>query len=259
MLVKFLKTAAFIAIIAFCIWALWTGQQRPRPSVIAAVPTAECTPTSLPDAFYALDGALREFDDALQLAINVPRELVVGQVEQLQRVRREVEAHVVPACLDAYKTSLVSYMNRVVELLIAFVAGATPEQVSLGLAGTTDLRQAVYNEFALVAGASPTPYPTPMPIMEATPAAGVGIPVTGAPTDAVVSVTNPDGVNLREGPGVNYTFEVVLQAGSQLAAVGSDVSRQWIFVEANEYAGWVFLPLVELNVPVDSLPVIESP
>lgn len=253
---KILKIIAFVAVIAFCAWALWTGQQSSRPTVIAAVPTAECSAASLPESFYILDGALREFDDALNLAINVPRDLVVGQVEQLQRVRREVEGQMVPLCLQAYKGSMVAYMNRVVELLIAFVAGASPGQVSQALAGTADLRQAIYTDFALVAGVSPTPYPTVAPLVEETPEVNLSIPVTGAP-GALAHVIHSDGVNLREGPGVNYTFTIVVTAGSQLPVLGVDASQQWLKVQTDEYEGWVFLPLVELNVPLESLVVLE--
>ncbi|MBX3045705.1 MAG: SH3 domain-containing protein [Anaerolineales bacterium] len=254
---KFLKITAFLAIIAFCAWALWTGQQSPRPTVIAAVPTAECAAQHLPAEYHALGSALREFDDALNLAISVPRDMVIAQVEQLQRVRREVEAAQVPACLEAYRASVVRYMNRVVDLLVAFVAGAAPSQISDALFGATDLRQEIFAEITLLTGISPTPYPTAVPLASATPEAGVGIPVTGAPQAALALVTHADGVNLREGPGVNYTFYIVVGAGSQLPVLGVDASRQWLKVQVNEQEGWVFLPLVELNLPVESLLVLE--
>ncbi len=254
---KFLKIIAFLAIIAFCAWALWSGQQSPRPTVIAAVPTADCASQRLPEEYHSLGLALREFEDALSLAISVPREMVVEQVEQLQRVRREVEAAQVPACLEAYKGSLVRYMNRVVDLLVAFVAGVSPSQISDALLNTSEMRQAIFAEVTLLTGVSPTPYPTPIPFASQTPEASIGIPVTGAPQTALASVTYAEGVNLREGPGVNYTFQVVVEAGSQLPVLGVDASRQWLKVQANDYEGWVFLPLVELNVPVESLPVLE--
>lgn len=255
---KFLKIAAFVAIIAFCAWALWTGQQSPRPTVIAAVPTAACAPQHLPEDYHRLGLALREFDDVLSLAISVPREMVVEQVEQLQRVRREVEAAQVPACLEAYKGSLVRYMNRVVDLLVAFLAGVSPNQISEALLNTSEMRQAIFAEITLLTGVSPTPYPTPLPFASQTPEAGIGIPVTGAPeTAAVAFVNHPEGVNLREGPGVNYTFQVVVPSGSQLPVLGVDASLQWLKVQVNGGEGWVFLPLVELNVPAESLPVVE--
>lgn len=255
---KVLKIIAFLAIIAFCVWALWTGQQSPRPTVIAAVPTAECAPQHLPPEYHTLGSALREFDDALNLAVNVPRDLVVAQVEQLQRVRREVEAQQVPVCLEAYKASMVNYMNRVVDLLVAFVSGVSPNQISQALLGSAELRAAISDEIVVLTGASPTPYPTVFEFVTSTPEAALGIPVTGAPEQGATAVVLlGDGVNLRQGPGVNYTFEVVVEAGSQLAVLGVDASRQWLKVQADQYEGWVFLPLVELNVPVESLPVVE--
>lgn len=254
---RVLKAVAFLAIIAFCAWALWSSQS-PRPTVIAAVPTPECSPQALPPSYYSLNSSLRAFDDALLLAVNLPREQVVQQVERLQELRRSVEEEQPPLCMHTFKASLLTYMNRVLELLVAFVGGATPDSVMRGLADTVELRTPITDAIAALTGATVTPYPTAKPLPTGTEEAAAGIPVTGAP-HAVALVTHSEGVNLREGPGVNYPFGVVVQAGSQLPVVGVDASRQWLLVQANELSGWVFLPLVELSVPVDSLPVVDGP
>ncbi len=254
---RVLKIVAFIAIIAFCAWALWSSVAS-TPTVIAAVPTPECSPQALPSSYYSLNNSLRAFDDALLLAVNLPREQVVQQVERLQELRRGVEQEQTPLCMQPFKASLLAYMNRVLELLVAFVSGATPDSVMRGLAETVELRAPIMDAIAALTGATVTPYPTARPLPEGTEEAGSSIPVTGAP-GALALVTHAEGVNLREGPGVNYTFGVVVQSGSQLPVVGIDATRQWLQVQTEDLSGWVFLPLVELNVSPDTLPVVETP
>lgn len=254
---KVLKAAAFAAIIVFCAWALWSSRAEP-PSVIAIVPTPECSPQALPPGYYSMNGALREFDDALLLAVNVPREMVVSQVEQLQRVRRTVEAEHTPACLAGFKASLLQYMNRVLELLVAFVGGAAPDSVMRGLVDASQLREPIYQHIAQLTGATVTPPPTPQPLPSGTPEAGLGIPVTGA-AELRATVTHSEGVNLREGPGVLYNFQVVLGPGTLLQVLGTDSSRQWLLVAGPAgQQGWVFLPLVLLEGDPASLPVVTQ-
>src|SRR5690606_2032708 len=123
---------AFLAIIVFCGWALWSSSRNPAPTVIVAIPTPECSPQALPPSYYTLTSSMRAFDDALLLAVNLPREQVVQQVERLQELRRAVEAETAPACMQTFKSSLLAYMNRVLELLVAFVGGAAPDLVMRG-------------------------------------------------------------------------------------------------------------------------------
>lgn len=246
-----------MAIIAFCVWALWSSFRTPAPAVVMTIPTPECSPQSLPPSYFNLNNSLRAFDDALLLAVNLPREQVVPQVERLQELRRAVEAEMPPACMQTFKDSLLVYMNRVLELLVAFVGGAGPDSVMRGLTEAAQLRLPIQEQIGLLLGATVTPYPTTQPLPLGTEDASLIIPATGA-ARAHALVTHTEGVNLRLGPGVTFGFEVVLAPGTQVAVIGTDATQQWLLVTgpAGEQ-GWVFLPLVTLDVPVEELPLVE--
>lgn len=261
---KILKGAALVAVVVFCIWAVLGGVDWSRAQ---AQPTAvlDCSPGALPPAYQGLNGLLREFDDGMVLAINVPREQITEQIENLQRIRRAAEALAVQPCLASFQTHVVSYMNRVVELLVAFMGGVPSNLVFEGLTQTELLRQQIRDDVALLSGSTATPQPTPLQFPTSTQSAAIGIPVTGVSStaepqgaQALASVNNADGVNLRQGPGVEFNFEVVVAPGSQVPVLGTDPSRQWLFVRTAEGAeGWLFLPLVSLNIAVEELPVLE--
>lgn len=253
---RVLKAAAFMAIIAFCAWALWNSRSA-APTVVVAIPTPECSPQALPPSYFSLTNSMRAFDDALLLAVNLPREQVVQQVERLQELRRAVESEPAPACMLAFKSSLLTYMNRVLELLVAFVGGAAPDSVMRGLTEAAELRLPIQDAITALTGVTVTPYPTMQPLPEATEDASSVIPATGAAA-AQALVTHSQGVNLRLGPGVSFGFEVVLAPGSQVAVAGTDSTRQWLLVTGpGGEQGWVFLPLVTLDVPVDELPLVD--
>lgn len=261
---KTLKIVAFLAIIAFCAWALWSGTEwgsaQTQPTAVL-----DCSPASLPQAYQALDGLLREFDDAMTLAMNVPRDQIVGQIESLQRLQREAEALAVQPCLAEFRAHVVSYMDRVVELLVAFMGGTPPDLVFQALSDSELLRQQIRDDVATLTGSTATPQPTPLQFATSTQSAAIGIPVTGASSTsspegvtALATVNNSDGVNLREGPGVQFNFQFVLGPGSVVPVLGADPTRQWVYVQVPDGpAGWVFLPLVSLDVPVEELSILE--
>jgi hypothetical protein len=261
---KALKPIAFLAIIIFCAWAVlggvdW-GQAQTQPT-----PVMDCNPAALPQAYQALNGLLREFDDAMALAMNVPRDQIVDQIENLQRVQRDAEALAVQPCLADFRAHIVSYMDRVVELLVAFMGGTPPDLVFQGLTGSELLRQQIRDDVAALTGSTATPQPTPLQFATSTQSAAISIPVTGASStaspegvSALATVNNPDGVNLREGPGVQFNFQFVLGPGSVVPVLGTDPTRQWLYVQVPDGPeGWLFLPLVSLNVLVEDLSILE--
>lgn len=72
----------------------------------------------------------------------------------------------------------------------------------------------------------------------------------------------PEQVNLRSGPGVIYEQVGVMIKGQEARALGKTPLGEWIQIEyigVPEKVAWVYAPLVNLNVPLSSLPIIEPP
>jgi hypothetical protein len=71
---------------------------------------------------------MREFDDAASLASSVPREQLSNSVTELQRIRREAEDELVPACLTNLKLVQLRHMNTVINTLLSFMQGSIDEE-----------------------------------------------------------------------------------------------------------------------------------
>ncbi|HRW04049.1 MAG TPA: SH3 domain-containing protein [Caldilineaceae bacterium] len=79
-------------------------------------------------------------------------------------------------------------------------------------------------------------------------AAPTDTPVPSEPTatptpDSAVAVVN-QGMNVRNGPGTNYSIIGAAQAGDQYVITGKDNSGAWWQVDFNGQSGWLFGQLV---------------
>jgi hypothetical protein len=86
------------------------------------------------------------------------------------------------------------------------------------------------------------------------------VTVTGTPTGPIVEIL--DEVNVRLGPGVEYTKVGVLTAGQWAPAVGRSAAGEWIQIEylgSPDGLAWVYTPLVRVDPPGASLPIVEPP
>jgi len=86
--------------------------------------------------------------------------------------------------------------------------------------------------------------------------------VTGTATGPYVTVIDPDGANVRSGPG-SYDYPIAigwLQPGESAWAIGRSPGQEWIqiiYVGTAEGVGWVYAPLVSLS--PGYLPIVEPP
>ncbi|MBX3047722.1 MAG: SH3 domain-containing protein [Anaerolineales bacterium] len=227
-------------------------------------PEAEiiCGPGNLPAAYWRLDSSLREFDDVRQLAINVPRVEISNQIREMQSIRRGVEELVVPSCLGELKRLETVYMDRVIDILLGFVGGAESSLVLQGLEGTSEMRAQVEEEMILLRGSTLTPSPTSFELSQVIPVTGTKATsvavATETPLIIYAHVSHSGGVNLRQGPGVNYTFWTILQPGVEVLVLGASQDHEWLLVQTLDVEpeiGWVFLPLMSLPVEVQTLPL----
>jgi len=76
----------------------------------------------------------REFNDASELAANLPREQLQPSIAEMQRIRREAEDQAFPACLESLKAHQLAHMNAVIDTLISFVGGADVDTLNRGMA-----------------------------------------------------------------------------------------------------------------------------
>jgi len=87
----------------------------------------------MPATVQGINDLMREFDDASQLASNVPARQLPEIISNLQRIRRDTEDVQIPACLGTLKTHQLNHMNLSIQTLLAFVGGANQEALSNGL------------------------------------------------------------------------------------------------------------------------------
>ena len=92
-----------------------------------------CSSENLPTTVQGLNDLMREFDDASQLAASTPAGQLPDLIANLQRIRREAEDSQIPSCLGALKTHQLNHMNLMIQTLIAFVGGASQDELNKGL------------------------------------------------------------------------------------------------------------------------------
>lgn len=86
--------------------------------------------------------------------------------------------------------------------------------------------------------ASPTPSATPAPVP--TPAAPTSPSAGGVPSIGVwATVTPPDGLNLRQGPGTNFPVLMAVPGGARVQVVGQPTAEGWYSVVYQNKLGWV--------------------
>lgn len=103
---------------------------------------------------------------------------------------------------------------------------------------------------------APTAAPTVAPI--ATPAATPA--PTAQPTPAVpIAVVTAATVNVRSGPGTDYTAVGSLVAGQTCAIIGRNQGATWWQLSCpGTVSGWVFGELLALAGPVSTVPVVQT-
>jgi hypothetical protein len=92
-----------------------------------------CSTQNLSGTVQPINDLMREFEDASQLASNLPAQQLPAVISNLQRIRRDVEDVQIPACLATLKTHELNHMNQMIQTLLAFVGGADQEALTSGL------------------------------------------------------------------------------------------------------------------------------
>ena|SRR5215211_5515420 len=131
------------ALFAFFVVLIFTSScgSQPLPTSAGELPATSttgqadeaCASQNLPTTVQPINDLMREFDDASQLASNLPAQQLPEVISNLQRIRRDAEDVQIPTCLTTLKTHQLNHMNLMIQTLLAFVGGADQEALKKGL------------------------------------------------------------------------------------------------------------------------------
>ena len=78
------------------------------------------------------------------------------------------------------------------------------------------------------------------------------LPISGATGSRPIATIQPEVMNVRIGPGIDYDVLTTLPQGTQVQVVGIDPSGQWLQVELDGFSslGWVYRDLVVVDCPL---------
>ena len=78
------------------------------------------------------------------------------------------------------------------------------------------------------------------------------LPISGAPGSRPVAVIQPEIMNVRLGPELDYEVLTTLPQGTQVNIVGIDPSGEWLQVELEGLSqlGWLYRDLVQVDCPL---------
>lgn len=241
-----------------------------------------CAPGFVAEVVKPLTALMQAFDDTTDIAYYMPRPQVSAQITELQSYRRQVTMIEVPSCLLQLKAAQIKYMDSVINTLLAFLGGAKGEVTISGLEISLQFRARYENELTNLLGVTSTPRPTTIALSEgqlivssptgtqisnsSTPSivevSPTVIPVqdtaTPTPFSAMAVVSNPEGVNVRFGPGVLYGYDTVIPQYEELEILGKSENGEWLLVADSSSLGalgWIFAPLVQLDISIEKIPI----
>jgi hypothetical protein len=133
------------------------------PPTLTSTPDP-CAPANLPAQIASVHDLMREFDDGSLLAQNTPLQSLSPLVSDLQRIRREAEDQVVPACLTDLKEYQLAHMNVVLQTFLLFLStgqNAEAAEISALIEQARQLHGQYDAELSRLMGWTPMPTVTP--------------------------------------------------------------------------------------------------
>jgi hypothetical protein len=83
--------------------------------------------------------------------------------------------------------------------------------------------------------------------------------IEDTPAPFVSGVVNQSSIRVRSGPGTNYNAVGGLSRGTEVQVMGRNETADWVqVVDQDGLTGWVFVDLLTLTEPVNSLSVVEA-
>ncbi len=86
------------------------------------------------------------------------------------------------------------------------------------------------------------------------------LPVVSTPTLSPAATVNTGALNVRSGPGVNYSVLTAVSYGNSVSLLGRISDNSWVKVQLSSgQQGWVHSSFLSANVTISSLPLADSP
>jgi len=158
--------SVLLPLIVFALIGCGNQQSLTQPSVNTITPDP-CLSQNLPATVEGINDLMREFDDASELASNLPIQQLPDAISNMQRIRRAAEDLQTPACLTTLRTQQLNHMNGVIQTLLSFVGGADQETINKGLTAARQEHDLYSLEIVRLLGITLAPISgTPPPINE---------------------------------------------------------------------------------------------
>jgi hypothetical protein len=163
-----MKTQLSLFLIVCAVLVTACGNEETIQVTLTETPIPEITSTpdlcvepGLSAEISKVNSLMREFDDYSTLASNTPQAQLVMVIPELQRILRNAEDQVVPACLQDLKQLQLQHMEVVIQILLTFMGETNADFVNQGIMQARDLRLQYDIEMARLLGVTLQPQPTP--------------------------------------------------------------------------------------------------
>ena len=259
-----MKKAVFLWM-AICIILFLSACGKLTPTVTSSTSTPSVTPTldlcstsNLPLSVRPVNDLMRQFDDYAALAKSTPQSQLVQVIPPLQTIRRAAENQGVPPCLKQLKVDQLSYMDTLIQTLLAFDANASSDVLKGGSDQAQQYHDQYVIELAHLLGMTVVVPPSITPGTPPTP----GKTGTPPPASSPIMVTNPGPNSLNLHASASLTSQTVgtMNVGASAVAVGKTAAGDWVLIQVPGQSGktvWIYATLIKFTKgDITSLPVI---
>ncbi len=256
---------AILLWMAICIFLLLSACGKLAPAIlVTSTPSLTATPdlcstSNLPNVVKAVNELTRQFDDYAALASSTPQSQLVQVIPPLQAIRRAAEDQGVPACLKQLKIYQLSYMDTLIQTLLAFESNANSDVLKGGAAQAQQYHNQYVIELAHLLGMTVV---VPPSITPGTPALGkTNTPPTAS---SAVTITNPgpNPINLHSSASLTSATVGTMNVGASAVAVGKTAAGDWVLIQVPGQSGktvWIYATLIKFTSgDINSLPVATS-
>jgi hypothetical protein len=255
-----MKKAVFLWL-AICIFLFLSACGKLAPAILmTSTPSLTATPdlcstSNLPNAVKAVNELTRQFDDYAALASSTPQSQLVQVIPPLQAIRRAAEDQGVPPCLKQLKIYQLSYMDTLIQTLLAFESNANSDVLKGGAAQAQQYHNQYVIELAHLLGMTVVVPPsvtagTPAPGKTSTPAAPSAITITNP---------GPNPINLHSSASLTSATIGTMNVGASATAIGKTAAGDWILIQVPDQSGktvWIYATLIKFTTgDITSLPV----
>lgn len=230
--------------------------------------SAESTPTAVPQESVTssdpcgkdqiltevedLQALLNSFQEVLDIAIQTDVNLIVFPVLRLQEIQTELRMLKVPVCLADLKNTSLDYTKSAIDYLLLYMNIQDPESEEVNLAiQSSQVRWNTvlndFNEILVIAGQEPQVLPEMSNLFP-----------QGDETGIFASNGGIQAINIRSAPRLTSSIVSSLEPGMQAYVLGRTESGGWIKINLDGILGWVSAETVDLNTPIDQLPVVDT-